>query len=190
MEHVKNLNYKSEDLDVIVKGKVTGKSTDIHDEVLYQIETPCGDCFEADERCVYHDVTKPVVVKQFVAYWYEKHKHDFEYSIWEYIYNWEDQPENAFKDWMDYSTNKPIETLIHMHKYGYEVEENKRYTVKIKGDINENILVYGKGIQRYFFSSTAHGTNKRGEHTKEQIEEAGFGEVFNSPLFEVEEVAE
>ena len=28
------------------------------------------------------------------------------------------------------------------------------------------------------------------KHTRKELEEAGFGEVFNSPLFEVEEVEE
>lgn len=193
MEHVKNLHYKSEDIDIIVKGTVTGKYVNSQDEVLYQIETPCGDCFEADERCVYHDVTKPVVVEQFVANWYEEHKNNLEYNIWDWMkYNLEPKKrENVnFSQWLCSSINNPVETLIKMKLYGYEVGKEKRYTVKIKGDINENILVYGKGIQRYYFSSTAHGTNKRGEHTKEQLKEAGFCEVFNSPLFEVEEVEE
>lgn len=53
MEHVRNLFKDSENLDVIVKGTVTGKSMNSQDEVLYQIGTPCGDCFEADERCEY-----------------------------------------------------------------------------------------------------------------------------------------
>ena len=30
----------------------------------------------------------------------------------------------------------------------------------------------------------------KAKHTRKELEEAGFGEVFNSPLFEVEEVEE
>lgn len=67
MKHVNNLTHNSKDLDVIVKGKITGKSISTEDKVLYKIETDEFDKFEADECCVYHDVTKPVVVKQFVA---------------------------------------------------------------------------------------------------------------------------
>lgn len=189
MEHVKNLYKDSENLDVIVKGTVTGKYMNSQDEVLYQIETPCGECFEADRCCVYHDVTKPVVVKKFVADWYEKYKHDFEYSIWEFIRNWEDQPNNYFKDWMDYSTNKPIETLTFMHKFGYEVEKEKRYLVKMK-DIEKgfNFLNFHEEEDRWIFSSKDETTAFHSYHTKKELEEAGFGEVFNSPLFEVEEV--
>ena len=72
---------------------------------------------------------------------------------------------------------------------GYTVEKEKRYRVKMKGHIQENILVYGYGVERYFLSSNLVG-NRRAEHTKKQLEEDGFSEVFNNPLFEVEEVEE
>ena len=85
MEHVKNLTYDSDNLDVIVKGEVTGKSISTKGKVLYQIETDEFDIFEADEHCVYHDVTKPVVVKQFVADWYEEHKDNLEFNLYRAI---------------------------------------------------------------------------------------------------------
>lgn len=71
---------------------------------------------------------------------------------------------------------------------GYTVKKEKRYTVKLKGKIEENLLVYGWGIKRYFFARAYNDSSRRGEHTHKELEEAGFGEVFNSPLFEVEEV--
>ena len=70
---------------------------------------------------------------------------------------------------------------------GYEVEEEKRYRVKIKGEIKENLLVYGLGIERYFFAET-YDSSKRGEHTRKELEEAGFGWVFDCPGIEIEEV--
>lgn len=70
---------------------------------------------------------------------------------------------------------------------GYEIEEEKRYLVKMKGHIHDNVLVYGYGAKRYFFSSSLEG-NRRAKHTRKELEKGGFGEVFNSPLFEVEEV--
>lgn len=98
MKHVNNLTRNSKDLDVIVKGKITGKSISTEDKVLYKIETDEFDKFEADECCVYHDVTKPVVVKQFVANWYEKHKSSLEFSIWDYLYGFDEQEETSFKN--------------------------------------------------------------------------------------------
>ena len=69
---------------------------------------------------------------------------------------------------------------------GYEVEKEKRYTVKVKGKIKENLLVYGLGIGRYFFAIT-YDITKRGEHTRKELEEAGFGWVFDCEGVEVEE---
>lgn len=71
---------------------------------------------------------------------------------------------------------------------GYEVEKEKRYTVTVKGDIKEKLLVYGKTVKRYFFTKDYDLYNVIYSHTRKQLEEAGFGEVFNSPLFEIEEV--
>ncbi|WP_233449025.1 DUF1642 domain-containing protein [Listeria cossartiae] len=71
------------------------------------------------------------VVPQFVADWYENHKDNLEYSIWEYIYDWDDQDrESDFYDFMNYGHNRAIETLIKM-KDGYEIEKEQLYYVKL-----------------------------------------------------------
>lgn len=70
---------------------------------------------------------------------------------------------------------------------GYEVEKEKRYTVKVKGKIKENLLVYGLGINRYFFARTYDST-KRNEHTRRQLEKAGFEWVFDCQGIEIKEV--
>ena len=70
---------------------------------------------------------------------------------------------------------------------GYEVEKEKRYTVKVKGKIKENLLVYGLGINRYFFARTYDST-KRNEHTQRQLEKAGFEWVFDCQGIEIKEV--
>lgn len=79
--------------------------------------------------------------------------------------------------------------LIRAILFGYEVEKEKRYRVKIKGEIEENCLVYGLGIKRYFFTSV-YDSSKRNEHTRKQLEEADFGWVFDCEGIEVEEVKE
>ncbi|ECC1681760.1 TPA: DUF1642 domain-containing protein [Listeria monocytogenes] len=70
-------------------------------------------------------------VPQCVADWYEKYKCALEYSIWKYIYEWADQDyESDFYSFMNHACNNPIETLIKM-KYGYEVEKEPLYYVKL-----------------------------------------------------------
>ena len=72
--------------------------------------------------------------------------------------------------------------------FGCEVEEEKRYLVKIKGDIKENMLVYGELLERYFFTKSLSLDNAIYSHTRKELEEAGFGWVFDCPGIEIEEV--
>ena len=74
---------------------------------------------------------------------------------------------------------------------GYEVEQEKRYLVKIIGITDYNsYLNYHKGGNKWTIESCVETDAIRTEHTRKELEEAGFGAVFNSPLFEVEEVEE
>lgn len=133
------------------------------------------------------DEPKPVKVPQFVADWYEKKKHDLNHYIWDYIYNWNHQEESEFKRWMNCSITT-FQTLVNMHQFGYEVEKEKRYLVKIKGNIKENMLVYGELLERYYFTKSFSLNNAIYSHTRKELEEAGFGWVFDCPGIEVEEV--
>ena len=82
-----------------------------------------------DADKIRQELNKPVV-PQFVADWYEGHKDDLEFHIWDYILDWHKQEESEFKVWMNYSRNKPIKTLINMKQFGYKVEKEKRYLVR------------------------------------------------------------
>lgn len=74
---------------------------------------------------------------------------------------------------------------------GYEVEKENRYLVKMKGvDSRTKYLYYGMGSKTWLFKTKLVDGLFRKSHTRKQLEEAGFGDVFNSPLFEVEEVEE
>lgn len=75
---------------------------------------------------------KPVV-PQFVADWYEEHKGYFEYSLHSLCVDfYERKLQGNLHEWFNYLNNKPIETLVMMHKFGYEIEKEKRYTAKLK----------------------------------------------------------
>ncbi len=77
------------------------------------------------------DEPEKVKVPPFVADWYERNENNLDYNIWEYIYNWDDQEESELKNWFNCS-KKAFQTLVNMHQFGYEVDEEKRYLVKIK----------------------------------------------------------
>lgn len=141
------------------------------------------------------DEPQKQVVPQFVADWINYCKitdvdlyHAFEMSdlyLGNYAYQ-KDYPK--LKGYFKSENNQEKFALAWVN--GYEVEKEKKYTVKIKGKIEENLLVYGWGINRYFFARTYNDSSKRGEHTRKELEEDGFGKVFDSPQFEVEEVTE
>ena len=80
------------------------------------------------------DEPEKPVVPQFVADFYESIKDDFEYKVYElclqYKYRGDELPQGVAW-WFGDSRNKPIETLVMMHKFGYEVQKEKLYTVEI-----------------------------------------------------------
>lgn len=134
------------------------------------------------------DEPKPVKVPQCVADWYEKKKHDLNYYIWDYIYNWNHQEESEFKRWMDCSITT-FQTLVNMHQFGYEVEEEKRYLVKVKGMNRINgCLAYNKEFGTWYFGISGNSKNHSTNHTRKELEDADFGWVFDCEGIEVEEV--
>ena len=72
---------------------------------------------------------------------------------------------------------------------GYKVKKEKRYIVRIKGVEEDNaFLNYYAPRNEWFMDSGCDMKDIRAFHTRKELENAGFSEVFNSPLFEVEEV--
>lgn len=70
--------------------------------------------------------------------------------------------------------------------FGYKIDEEKRYRVKLKSNNEEvDYLVATKRSGLRFYSNIY--TRSR-EHTKKQLEDAGFGWVFDCPGVEIEEV--
>ena len=79
--------------------------------------------------------------------------------------------------------------LIRAILFGYEVEKEKRYRVKVKGICgNHETLNREKHSNKWLFSDREENSLYGTHHTRKELEDAGFSEVFNSPLFEVEEV--
>ena len=83
---------------------------------------------------------------------------------------------------------KNEETFARAWLDGYEFEKEKRYLVKVKGNIKENMLVYGEFVERYFFTKSSSLYNVIHFHTRKELEDAGFGWVFDCPGIEIEEV--
>lgn len=126
------------------------------------------------------DEPQKQVVPQFVADFITEQKklsHTLSYSIdacmSDGVAEWYwDNSELFVRAWLD----------------GYTVEKEKRYLVKMKGvDSRTRYLYYGMGSKTWLFKPELIDGLFRKTHTYKELEEAGFCEVFNSQLFEVEE---
>ena len=74
---------------------------------------------------------------------------------------------------------------------GYTIKKDTRYRVEMKGISSLfRHLKYNLLTEKWYMGNDAEDKNVKNTHTRKEIEDAGFGEVFNSPLFEVVEVEE
>lgn len=129
-------------------------------------------------------------VPQYVADWYEKHKDDIDFRIWKEIKNRALGSYNNEKinDWIE-STEDAIIILVKMHLFGYKVEEEKKYLVKLKGVIDgTKVLKHNMNDDSWYLGISFESKDLKDIHTKEELEAGGFGGVFNNPMFEVEEM--
>lgn len=138
------------------------------------------------------DEPQKVQVPQFVADWYEANKDDFEGNLFRCIDRMPDlfsgEELSDFEEWIVDGHTKPFQILVNMHQFGYTVEKEKRYFVRVKGVYFNNCLIFEKRNKTWFFSSIYEIDHQRGHHTRKELEEAGFGWVFDCPEMEVKEV--
>ena len=92
-----------------------------------------------------------------------------------------------FTEWYQKKSNRDLFARAWLD--GYEVEKEKRYTVKLKNvrDIF-GILNFSKRSKEWRFSDSNTNNHHETKHTRKELEEAGFGWVFDCPGIEIEEV--
>lgn len=136
------------------------------------------------------DEPQKPVVPQFVADWYENHKDDFETGLFCSIdlipSCYEEGELSDFEEWLVDEHTKPFQTLVNMHQFGYDIEKEKRYFVRLKHAGISNSLLKRSPRGEWWFGINFDDESQA--HTHKELEKAGFGEVFDSTLFEVEEV--
>jgi hypothetical protein len=91
-----------------------------------------------------------------------------------------------FRDWI--RTTEHQELFARAWIEGYKLKEEKRYQVRLKGLDKDLEYLNFKHGHVWVFSDNIENEEYRTKHTRKELEEGGFGEVFNSPLFEIEEV--
>lgn len=146
------------------------------------------ECIEIDaviELVSKLDEPQKVAIPQFVADYIEFKKAN-NFHVYGAMRVIEDHYDKRVPEWF-YEGN--IEKFCLAWILGYEVEEEKRYLVKVKGVCgNHETLNCEKHSKKWLFSDREENSLYKTKHTRKELEDAGFSEVFNSPLFEVEEV--
>ncbi|MGC6552010.1 DUF1642 domain-containing protein [Streptococcus sp. VTCC 12905] len=127
-----------------------------------------------------------VVIPKFVAEWYERNKDGLYPAIYSTItgtYRKLDGENNdllgTFEGWLLYEYNS-ILTLVQMHLFGYEIEQEQLYTVEL---FNGQPLVEVNNV--LYFSSDLAASNVH--VSKDKLESAGFGWVFECDSVKVVE---
>lgn len=142
-----------------------------------------------DADKIRQELNKPVI-PQFVADWIEycKFTHvDLQHALIVgdvYFYNYANQKDfSKLKEFLETDNNQ--ETFARAWLDGYTVEKEKRYKVTLS---NGQPLVKPFNRPNIYFSQNILDLNYKA--TKKELEEAGFGWVFDCEGIEVEEVEE
>ena len=153
-------------------------------EVLPYTEGPIADTITINRNWILEsieqldepqNVTIPQVVAEIIKYYKGQNatlydalrEKNFNKQYNEWLMNEQDAYNKVARAWLD----------------GYEFEEEKRYVVTLKN--GQPLVKSQSGSTLYFSQDIIAGNYKV---TRKELEKAGFGEVFNSPLFEVVEV--
>lgn len=95
--------------------------------------------------------------------------------------------DKKLEDW--FYTDDNMELFARAWLDGYEVEKEKRYYVRFKFiEDSYSYLTLIKHLDAWTLHSITLDKKFRSEHTKKQLEDAGFGWVFDCEGIELEEV--
>lgn len=148
-------------------------------------------CFLRDLEQLNEIDTKKVTVPQFVADWIEYcKKHDF--TLFGCL-----DPENGFESLVNETfegdvrkcirwCRKESNILAHAWLYGYEIEKEPRYTVKLKNKAGDDDYLVKTSANGLRFYNNIYTQSRK--HTRKELESSGFGWVFDCPGIEIEEV--
>ena len=131
------------------------------------------------------DQPQKVTVPQFVVDWIEKIKGKGE----PLYYALDHTPPEEVDLWFCEDEVNRQNIFARAWLDGYEVEKEKRYLVKIIGITDYNsYLNYRKAEKAWTIESKMEIDAIRTNHTRKELEEAGFGWVFDCEGIEIEEV--
>ena len=136
------------------------------------------------------DEPQKVVVPKCVADWIEVCKEHLTHSLYTAM------TPNFMKEngqsldlilWIKKASNQDIFARAWLD--GYEVKKESKYIVKVKGLCeNHETLNREKNSKKWLVSNWEENSLYKTKHTRKELEEAGFGWVFDCEGIEIEEV--
>ena len=134
------------------------------------------------------DEPEKVVIPQFVADWIEKSKSNGWDLLASMCFTLTAKNKQVTK-WLHLGENVNIFALAWI--FGYEVEKEKRYTIRFKNIRKETrYLKYDRVVENWYFGVEQCSKETKISHTRKELEGAGFGWVFDCEGIEVKEVTE
>lgn len=97
--------------------------------------------------------------------------------------------DDKFTDWFLDNTNTFARAWLDGYEVEPEPEKEKRYWVRVRGLCgNHETLNCEKHSKKWLFSDREENSLYKTKHTRKELEEAGFGWVFDCEGIEIEEV--
>lgn len=139
-----------------------------------------------DADKIRQELNKPVL-PHFVADWFEYCKVR-KITLAHALYRSEEAKNKSVFRWL-FEDSDNQETFALAWIFGYEVEEEKKYRVNVKGICgNHETLNREKHSNKWLFSDREENSLYGTHHTQKELEEAGFGWVFDCLGIKIEEV--
>lgn len=162
------------------------------DEAVQKLAT-VGHLSMAHAEDLYDSIIPKPVVPKYVADWLKENDWREDTSGRQTIFDAFDNltldASNGFyvdvKKWVEENGN----IFAQAWAFGYEVEDEPRYMVRIKGiDDRYDVLNYGTHLDEWTIDDADGAKGVRTTHTRKELESNGFGWVFDCPGVEVKEV--
>ena len=154
--------------------------------------------FDAED--LYESFFEKPVVPKYVADWYEENKDEFYVNLHCLVWEVTKNPDKTdlvylksisddFRSWYIQNYSKDaLQILVNMHQHGYYVKKEPRYKVTFKGlNINKH-LCCNWTRENWYLWCDKESKMRHTSHTRKELEEAGFGWVFDCDGIEVDEV--